>query len=70
MRSDDESVAAGLDGEAIAFTPPVEFSIRPGVLRVRTPLTASGVSPAGKAPPLSVRTLQNLTALALGRVPE
>jgi diacylglycerol kinase family enzyme len=31
------TVHAGLDGEAVKFAPPLEFAIRPGALRVRTP---------------------------------
>ena len=31
------TVHAGLDGEAVELAPPLEFAIRPGALRVRTP---------------------------------
>jgi len=62
-------VAAGLDGEAMEFESPLEFSIRPGVLRARTSLNAPGVSPAAKAPPLSVVTVRRLAALSVGHVP-
>jgi diacylglycerol kinase family enzyme len=62
-------VAAGLDGEAMEFPSPLEFSIRPGVLRARTAMNAPGVSPAAKAPPLSVVTVRRLAALSVGHVP-
>ena len=33
-------VPAGVDGEAVDLTPPLEFVIRPGALRVRIPSRA------------------------------
>ena len=66
----DAPVPAGLDGEAIELQPPIRFRVRPGVLRVRIPTHALGASPAGLRPRLSWRTVQRLTAVAAGRVPE
>jgi diacylglycerol kinase family enzyme len=48
VRSGD-AVDVGLDGESLTMQPPLDFSIRPGVLRVRLPLHALGVSPAERA---------------------
>lgn len=42
---------AGIDGEAIDLTPPLEFVIRPAALRVRIPPHHQGVSPLGHVPP-------------------
>ncbi len=53
VRSAD-AVDVGLDGESLTMQPPLEFSIRPGALRVRLPLHALGVSPAERA--LDART--------------
>ena len=41
-------VDAGIDGEAVQLTPPLQFAVRPGALRVRLPLHASGLSPAAR----------------------
>jgi len=35
------TVHAGIDGEAVDLTPPLRFAIRPGALRVRTPILPS-----------------------------
>jgi diacylglycerol kinase family enzyme len=40
------SVDVGIDGEALRMGPRLRFTIRPGALRVRLPLPASGLSPA------------------------
>jgi len=39
-------VEAGVDGEALLLDPPLEFRIRPSVLRIRIPSDAFGHSPA------------------------
>jgi diacylglycerol kinase family enzyme len=67
--SSGAEVPAGLDGEAMDFDPPMRFSIRPGVLEVRIPVHALGVSPAALRPKLSKRTFERLGSLAAGRVP-
>jgi len=43
-------VRAGVDGEAIDLSPPVEFVIRPAALRVRISAHHPGVSPSGWLP--------------------
>jgi diacylglycerol kinase family enzyme len=59
-------VAAGLDGEALLMDPPLVFTSRPGVLRVRRPAGAIGLSPAARSKPL--RTLSaDVWRTALGR---
>jgi diacylglycerol kinase family enzyme len=41
---------AGIDGEAVDLTPPLDFVIRPAALRVRIPSHQSGASPLGQVP--------------------
>ena len=48
-------VAVGLDGEALEMEPPLVFTSRPGVLRIRRHAQAIGYSPAALSVPL--RTL-------------
>jgi diacylglycerol kinase family enzyme len=55
-------VAAGVDGEALLIEPPLVFESRPGALRVRIPLHASGRSPA------DLRTERSLVGTAKGLV--
>ena len=43
-------VHAGVDGEAVDLTPPLEFVIRPLALRVRISSSHPGVSPAARFP--------------------
>jgi diacylglycerol kinase family enzyme len=43
-------VHAGVDGEAADLSPPLEFAIRPAVLRVRISSRHPGVSPSGLLP--------------------
>jgi diacylglycerol kinase family enzyme len=65
----DAPVAVGLDGEALELDPPLLFTSRPGVLRVRLPGGAIGYSPAARSRPL--RTLiADVWRTALGRAPE
>jgi diacylglycerol kinase family enzyme len=61
-----EPVAVGLDGEALQLDPPLVFTSRPGVLRIRRPAHAIGLSPAARSRPL--RTLSaDVWRTALGR---
>jgi diacylglycerol kinase family enzyme len=66
--SADGPVAAGIDGEFEDLDPPVRFSVRPGVLRVRVALTAPGESPAATAPRIDRETLRALWDVAVGHV--
>lgn len=65
----DAVVLGGLDGEAREFQPPVEFRIRPGVLNVRIPLDAAGVSPSALRPRLTRKTLDRMLSIASGHRP-
>ena len=59
-------VAVGLDGEAMDMAPPLQFSIRPRVLRVRLAHDAIGYSPAARSS--STRDfIPNLWNIAIGR---
>jgi diacylglycerol kinase family enzyme len=58
-------IAVGLDGESLQMDPPLVFTSRPGVLRLRLPLRAIGYSPAARAP--GVRGLLGLWRVVLGR---
>jgi diacylglycerol kinase family enzyme len=58
-------IAVGLDGESLEMDPPLVFSSRPGVLRLRLPLQAIGYSPAARA--TGVRGLFGLWRVVLGR---
>ncbi len=59
-------IAVGLDGESLEMEPPLVFSSRPGVLRIRLHAQAIGYSPAARAKPL--RTLAaDVWRTALGR---
>ncbi len=61
-----DAVAVGLDGEAMQMKPPLRFSIRPHVLRVRLAHGAIGYSPAARTQ--NARDfLPNLWSVALGR---
>jgi diacylglycerol kinase family enzyme len=51
-----ERVAAGLDGEAVAFDPPLRFRIRPAALRVRISARHPGTSPSGRRGPRAARS--------------
>jgi len=59
-------VAVGLDGEALELEPPLVFTSRPGVLRIRMPGQAIGYSPAARSDPLR-RRAAHLWHTALGR---
>jgi diacylglycerol kinase family enzyme len=58
-------IAVGLDGEALEMDPPLVFSSRPGVLRLRLPLQAIGFSPAARA--TGIRGLWGLWRVVRGR---
>lgn len=60
------AIAVGLDGESLEMEPPLVFSSRPGVLRVRLPGRAIGYSPAARSVSLRAR-LADLGRAALGR---
>jgi diacylglycerol kinase family enzyme len=64
VRSGDP-LAVGLDGEALVLAPPLRFVSLPGVLRVRVPRHARGVSPAGAAVPLTQRNVAGLIGVAV-----
>jgi hypothetical protein len=46
----DAPVPAGIDGEAVELEPPLRFTIRPGVLRVRIAPQHPGASPSAYLP--------------------
>ena len=58
-------IAVGLDGESLEMDPPLVFTSRPGVLRLRLPLQAIGYSPAARA--TGVKGLLGLWRVVLGR---
>jgi diacylglycerol kinase family enzyme len=58
-------IAVGLDGESLQMDPPLVFTSRPGVLRLRLPLGAIGYSPAARA--TGVKGLLGLWRVMLGR---
>jgi diacylglycerol kinase family enzyme len=58
-------IAVGLDGEALEMDPPLVFTSRPGVLRLRLPLEAIGYSPAARA--TGVKGLLGLWSVVMGR---
>jgi diacylglycerol kinase family enzyme len=60
-------IAVGLDGESLMLAPPLRFVSLPGVLRVRLPRHAKGISPAAAAVPLTRRNLRLLFRIASGR---
>ena len=68
VRSQQE-IAAGVDGEALVFEPPLRFEIVPGALRVRIPPQAPGLSPAAATPAPSTSMTKDLVRVAAGRTP-
>ena len=58
-------IAVGLDGESLEMDPPLVFTSRPGVLRLRLPRHAIGYSPAARA--VHMRDLLSLWNVILGR---
>lgn len=64
-----ESIAAGVDGEYALLEPPLKFRIDPMALRLRVPKQVLGISPTAKRPSLTLRTLVDLSDVAMGRWP-
>lgn len=62
-------VEIGVDGEALQMGPPLVFTSRPGVLRVRLPHHAPGRAPAAVAVNLDVATLRALAEVVSGKYP-
>ena len=60
----DDPVPAGIDGEAVELEPPLRFSIRPGVLRVRIAPQHPGASPSAHLPEGFVDSLRALARIA------
>ncbi|MGB0120880.1 MAG: diacylglycerol kinase, partial [Solirubrobacterales bacterium] len=65
----EQPVAAGVDGEAMQLEPPLEFRIRPGVLRVRIAQAHPGASPSAAIPGRFDRAIVALLRIAAGRPP-
>lgn len=66
----DGPIAAGIDGEAATLEAPLEFLIRPGVLRVRIAAAHPGASPAAAIPEKVLDTFKALGAIAAGHRPD
>lgn len=62
----DGPVAAGIDGESAQIEPPLRFSIRPGVLKVRISRDHPGASPSAAIPEGTVALFKGLFEIALG----
>jgi diacylglycerol kinase family enzyme len=65
--SAEPTIDVGVDGEALCMRPPLRFRSLPGALRVRTPTTAPGLSPAAVAPPKVGEVVPALLHTFLGR---
>ncbi|WP_202871556.1 diacylglycerol/lipid kinase family protein [Kribbella pratensis] len=63
----DRQLPAGVDGEALVLDTPLQFRIRPGVLRVRIAQHHPGSSPSALAPEGLRDGLAELVRIALGR---
>lgn len=63
----ERPVAAGIDGEALVLEPPLDFRIRPGVLRVRVARKHPGASPSARLPDGIRAGAVELARIALGR---
>jgi diacylglycerol kinase family enzyme len=63
----DRPVPAGIDGEALVLDPPLQFRIRPGVLRVRVARKHPGASPSALAPEGMWAGVLELARIARGR---
>ena len=61
-----QPVPVGVDGEALVMDPPLEFVIRPGVLRVRIAPQHPGASPTAALPGSFTDFLRQLFAVAVG----
>jgi diacylglycerol kinase family enzyme len=62
-----QTVPAGVDGEALVLDPPLRFTSRPGVLRVRIAPQHPGASPSAGLPARLPQVLGRLLAVAAGR---
>ena len=62
----DRPIAAGIDGEALLLDPPLNFRIRPGVLRVRVARKHPGASPSAMAPEGMWAGARELARIVLG----
>jgi hypothetical protein len=63
----DAVVRAGMDGEAVEFTPPLRFASRPRALTVRIAPRHPGVSPAALRPGWGRSTFLGLSRIVRGR---
>src|SRR4029450_14138506 len=63
----EKPIAAGIDGEALVLDPPLEFRIRPKVLRVRVARQHPGASPSAMAPEGVGEGVVELVRIAFGR---
>ena len=63
----ERPVPAGIDGEALVLEPPLDFRIRPRVLRVRIARKHPGASPSAMAPEGIRAGAVELARIALGR---
>lgn len=62
-------IAAGIDGEALMLESPLQFSIRPRVLRVRIARAHPGASPSTRLPETMLGTARAVLAIAAGAQP-
>ena len=65
----DGPLAAGIDGEALVLDPPLRFTIRRRVLRVRIARAHPGASPSSTMPDGMLATPAAVLAIAAGRRP-
>ena len=65
----DRPVPAGIDGEALVLDPPLNFRIRPGVLRVRIARKHPGASPSATVPEGLWAGVLELARIARGAPP-
>jgi hypothetical protein len=65
----EHPVPAGIDGEAVKLEPPLRFSIRPGVLRVRIAPQHPGASPSATLPESLGPSVRALARIAVARDP-
>jgi diacylglycerol kinase family enzyme len=63
----DGPIPGGIDGEALILQPPLQFRIRPGVLRVRIARAHPGASPSSALPESMLATPGALLAIATRR---
>jgi diacylglycerol kinase family enzyme len=63
----DGPIAAGVDGEAMKFEPPLRFRIRPGALRARIATSHPGASPSAGIPESPAEGVRTLVRVATGR---